>query len=417
MTRFVAWLLLLAAAPPTAEMRYFRYVRPVVAVAPGQSCLALDPALYPHAALQLADLRLYHDGVELPYALRTPEVGAMAEQTLTPLNLGMRHDDVVFDAEMPAGRYSDLVLDVRAQDFLASVKVSSKAASGHAAVELGTFTIFDFTSQRLGRSTVLHLPPSDLARLHFAMHGPLLPGNVAGLVVQRVPESKPVYRTIVQSEHFVRQGRSTTTTLIVPPHLPVDRVTFVPGSQPANFSRRVSLEVDREKGASDDAEPLSTTTYSGSLLRLHRSQDGRRIDEEQLSLEVSFAASEEASRWKVTVDNGDDAPVQFAAVRLEGLERQLCYDAVARGDTQLYYGDAALMAPRYDYANLFAAGAELGHASAGAEQANPRYVPRADNRPFSERYPRLLWVGLLFVIVLLGLIAVRSVRHEPSPSG
>ena len=72
----LALLLLLAAAgnsPGVApELRYFRYQRTIQNLPPAaqQTCFAIDPSIFTHAAPQLADLRLYQGSVETPYALR-----------------------------------------------------------------------------------------------------------------------------------------------------------------------------------------------------------------------------------------------------------------------------------------------------------------------------------------------------------
>ena len=64
------------------------------------------------------------------------------------------------------------------------------AERGAAKPSLGSYTIFDLTRQKLGRSTVLHLPESDFGILHFRIAGPIPPESVVGLSVERLP-AKP----------------------------------------------------------------------------------------------------------------------------------------------------------------------------------------------------------------------------------
>jgi len=91
-------------------------------------------------------------------------------------------------------------------------------------------------------------------------------------------------------------------------------------------------------------------------------------------------------------------------------ERDLCFDRTAGAAYALYYGDSALAAPQYDYATLFVPAADATAAQLGAEAVNPVYQPRPDERPFTEKYPALLWVALILVMVLLGAVAIRSVK-------
>ena len=50
------------------------------------------------------------------------------------------------------------------------------------------------------------------------------------------------------------------------------------------------------------------------------------------------------SKWTVTVDNGDDAPLAITEVKLEMAERRLCFDAAPGASYTMMYGDAALRA-------------------------------------------------------------------------
>jgi hypothetical protein len=139
-------------------------------------------------------------------------------------------------------------------------------------------------------------------------------------------------------------------------------------------------------------------------------QNGTRIAEERLTIDAPGMEFGTASKWKVTIDNGDDRPLALQSVRLEMLERSLCFDAAAGGQYMLYYGDPVLDSPRYDYARLFAAQANAPQAAAGPEQLNVAFHSRPDQRPFTEKHPSLLWIALVAVVLLLGVIAMRSAK-------
>lgn len=412
--RLLAALLLVAATAPSPEVRYFHYQRAVEnpSRASGQTCLVLDAAMFQHAAPQLTDLRLYQGVTETPYVIQTVAPVAESPQQIAVLNAGRRGGLTVFDAAMPEGRYSDLELAVSAHDFIATVTVSGSQAQAAAATRIGSYTIFDLRGQRLGRSTILHLPESDFRFLHFSIAGAIAPENVTGLSVARLPASQPKYVTVAESAQIKRSGHESVIEFTEPSHTPVDRIVFVPGTEPAAFSRDVQVKVSPITGppANDATEPPQPVTSAGSLLRLHRVQDGHRIDEERLSVDAPWSDFNTPTKWSVTIENGDDAPIQISSVRLEMLERDLCFEAAAGAGYALYYGDAALAAPQYDYATLFARQANAAHAVVGPEQANPAYEPRPDDRPFTEKHPTLLWIALALVVALLGLVAVRSAK-------
>jgi hypothetical protein len=318
---------------------------------------------------------------------------------------------------MPEGRYSDVDLDVTAKNFIATVAVTgSQTEGGREGTELGLFTIFDLSGQRLGRSTVLHLPPSDFRYLYFAIAGPVKPEDVAGLSVERVSE-KQTYVTVADTNQVTQKGHTTTVQFKVPANVPVERIEFVVGAELGNFSRDVMVSVTPAAAPTNESEPLAPVVGSGNLLRVHGTHDGRRIDEEDLTVDAPWGAfGSVASLWTISIDNGDDAPLALTDVRLEMAERKLCFDAAAGAAYTLYFGDAALTAPRYDYATLFAPEADAAQATLGAERENPEYRARPDGRAFTERHPGLLWVALILVVVVLGAVALRTAKEGAKTS-
>jgi hypothetical protein len=410
-----ASLLLLALMAASPEIRYFHFQRPVenLPAHAAQACMVVDGGIFTHAAAGLADLRLYRDGTETPYVVHMAALAVAAQGALSPLNKGLQGGQTVFDAELPDGHYSDLDLDVKAQNFIVTVQVSgSQKQAGGTGTKLGSFTIFDLTKQRLGRSTVLHLPESDFKYLHFRIAGPLSPEIVTGLSVVRLPESEPRYVTVAENAQVSRKEHNSVFVFTVPAHVPVDRVVFAAGAQPALFSRDVSIQVEpiQKTPATDSPRYPQMVTGSGNLLRVHSVQNGHRIDEEHLTIDAPSADFDTPAKWTITIDNGDDAPLTVKSVRLQMLERDLCFEAAGSGNYTLYYGDGALAAPRYDYATLFAPQADAAKAQAGAELANAAYESRPDERPFTEKHPALLWTALVLVIGLLGAIALGSVK-------
>jgi len=409
---------LLLAAVVAADIQYFQFERPIVAIPPqpSQTCIALDATIYGHSQPLLSDLRLYRDGKEAPYAIRFAAPAIAAAANISPLNLGERDGHVVFDAAMPQGSYNDVEMNLAAHDFIATVEVfGSQSQTGGVQTKIGSFTIFDFTREKLGRSTIVHLPESDFRYLHLRIDGPLKREDVSGLSLSRTTETKLPYVTAAETSQVTQRNHETLIEFSLPGNVPVDRVEFIPQAEPANFSRDVTVTVTPQKnnqnGERTESEP--STSY-GSILRLHGIRNGHRIDEEHLSVAPPASATTKATKWLVKVDNGDDPPLSFLSVRLQMLERTLCFDATPGANYIAYYGDPALSAPRYDYATLFTPDEKVARATFGPEKNNPDYKPRPDSGSFTERHPALLWIALVLVVVLLGGIALRSATHVSS---
>jgi hypothetical protein len=420
--RLISAALLMVFAVASPQIRYFHYQRPIQLPSQqaGQACLAIDTDVFAHAAPQLADLRLYANDLETPYIIRVATAIAGKEITYPLINAGVREGQTVFDAELPdtsglpETHYSDVELSVTAKNFIATVTVlGSHAKSGRPDTRIGDFTIFDLSRERLGRSTILHLPESNFPHLHFRIAGPLRPEDFTNLSIGHTPAVHPRYRTIAETSKATQKDHSTILTFDIPANVPVDRVVFTPGARPAAFSRDVTVSAIpiKEKPAHDQEQPPFAITTSGYLLRIHQATQGKRIDEEKLTADAPRDVFDTPSRWTITIANGDDPPVSLQSVRLEMRERTLCFDAAANTGYTLRYGDPALAAPQYDYARLFSLAASPLQATTGPEQPNPNWQARPDERPFTEKHPVLLWVALLAVIALLAGIAFRSQKQ------
>jgi hypothetical protein len=335
--------LLLLAVPATPDIRYLHYQRQVenAATRPGQTCLVLDAGIYAHAAPQLADLRLYRESTETPYVIRRDAQVDANRKSIAPLNLGLREGHTVFDAELPDAHYGDLELAITGQDFIATVTVSGgRTQTGGKETRIGSFTVFDLTRQKLGRSTVLHLPELDFRFLHFSVAGPLKPESITGLSVDRLPASQPKYQTVAESAQVTQKGHLSLLEFTVPAHVPVDRIAFMPGATPALFSREVNIRIAAVASAAstDGAEPERPVTTSGNLIRVHSIQDGHKIDEERLAIDAPWTDFTTAAKWTVTIDNGDDAPLVLERVQLQMQERKLCFEGVPAAGYALLLG-------------------------------------------------------------------------------
>src|SRR6185437_5778879 len=330
MTLRVPALLLGVFVAVTPNLHYFRYERPLLNIPAQhqQACLTLDKATFTHSGPQLSSLRLYRGDKETPYSLNYAAPAESSPETLTPLNAGLRGGVTTFDVAMPEGAYSNLDLGIATKNFIATVQVSgSQGQTSARPTKLGSYTIFDFTRQKLGRSTVLHLPLSDFRFLHFRIAGAVAPENVRGLTVLRASVGEPKYLTVAATSRVVEKGRDSIVEFSVPANTPVDRVVFEPGPGTGEFSRNVRVSVSRiaPPRASGSEFPEPSAQAFGNLLRIHRVVDGHPIDEERLAVNAPLndgfgeGFGEESrpgagTRWTVTIENGDDAPLPIGSV-------------------------------------------------------------------------------------------------------
>ena len=446
----------LSAGQPLSSPTHpnFRYQRTITLPAsptasPSQTCAILDPALFPHAGPSLRDLRLFQEATEIPYVITLSEPQqpdsdpARVFHLAQPRNLGLRHRSIVFDLEMPHRPYTDVVLDLAAQNFLATATVSGTRDPNYThQTSLGAFTLFDLTAQHLSRTTTLPLQETDLPYLHIELAISPAPGTptptpqsllkmLQGVTVPPSRDAQSLYTTAATATSFTQRNRQTLASFHLPERIPIERVSFdLAPAFKSNFSRDVHI-ADHPNTASDadrmqpkDALARSNSTdltppnpdmaseiLSGTISRVHLIQAGRDIREQQLSLPATLGSNMQTpATVKVTVDNGDDPPLPLTAIRLEMRQRKLCFNPPSASPLTLFYGDPALNAPQYDYTRLWTPSATLHTAQLGPEQLNLAYRLPPDNRPLTERHPRLLWLALLAVLCLLAAIALHPTR-------
>jgi hypothetical protein len=414
---FLLWQATPGSEPAAADPHYLRYQRTITVPAAGQSCAVISPQIFPHAAPSLKDLRLYQDGREVPYAITLSVPQQPDSDTAVVRNLGLRGRNIVFDVEMPNRPYTEIMLNLAGQDFLATATVSGTRDPNYSnQTRLGEFTLFDLTSQHLSRNTTLHLQETSLPYLHIELAISPATGNhsfvakpemVLGVTVPASREAQSLYTTAATATTIAQRGRQSVATFALPERIPIERVSFdLAPSYKANFSRDVRI-TDRPESSADSA----SENLAGTILRVHLTQAGREIRQEQLSVPATLGSNmQSAATVEVAVDNGDDMPLPIAAVRLEMRQRKICFDASAAQPLTLFYGDPALTAPQYDYARLFTPSDAMHAVQLGPEQLNPDYRDRPDARPFTERNPHLLWIALLAVICILAIVAIRSSR-------
>jgi hypothetical protein len=407
--------------PETTSPEYFRYQRLIAPSDPGQNCAVIDPQLFSRAAPSLKDLRLFRDNHEVPYAITLSEPQQPDSDTAAIRNFGLRGRKIVFDLEMPNRPYTEIDLALASHDFLATATVSGTRDPNYAnQTRLGDFTLFDLTNQHLSRNTTIHLQETSLPYLHIelavspaagasaaSLTPEALQKMVQGVTVPPSREAQSLYTTAARST-ITKRGRQSVASFVLPERIPIERVSFdLAPTYKANFSRDVHI-TDHPNGTANSA----SETLIGTILRVHLTQAGREIRQEQLSIPATLGSNMQSEATvQVAVENGDDTPLPITSIRLEMRQRKICFDASDERPLTLYYGDPALTAPQYDYARLFTLSSAVHTAQLGPEQFNAAYRDRPDARPLTERRPHLLWIILLVVICILAIIAIRSSKN------
>ena len=399
-----AWALLAVLLAGGPSISYFKCEREIGPVGTsGQHYAVVDETVWAHALPNLDDLRLYAAGQEIPYATRTMWGSRQTEQrairVLQPGTLGGKSEFVLDMSGV--SEYDRVSLTLTTKNYVAHARVEGQDdLHGAQWANLGTTTLFDLSDEKLGHNGTLQIPISTYKYLRVTLDGPVRPWDIQSATAGSERAQEAVWRDLSGDPQVTQEGKDTVLTFAVSENLPVERLSLSIDPAQGNFQREIETQSDK-----------GSTTGISQISRVHMQRDGGKIDVDRTWISLSAGSQ---GKLRAVIHNGDDAPLEITRARLQQYERRIYFDGAAGTAVSLYYGDDKLNAPVYDYAKLFQLDANAGQVQLGAEEKNSVYSRRPDDRPWSERHPAVLWTAILAAVVLLGGIAVRSIKTAAS---
>jgi Protein of unknown function (DUF3999) len=396
----------LAAAAVHPAFHYERPVQLSSATTP-ETCVVLPPDLLPHAAPMLQDLRVLAGDREIAYQLRISSDAA--EHVGRPqqiLNLGQRNGVISFDVEMTEPRYSRLLLKMARSHFSVLVHVTGIDHPGEAGVAFPEIAYSSDTPEDEPQLKLISLPESNFRYLHFEIQtlalDPVTPRDIAGVDVLTETTEAPRYMQAAVASVPQQKPHETIYEFAVPANVPLDRLSFASDDPNAVFSRTADLERYKSSAPDTATKAMPAQTQGVTLARSPKAERGPN------TIDLGLGAASYPSVVRMTMQNGDDAPVALHAVTLQMRERRLCF--LPKSDTSytVRFGDPSLGPPQYDLTPIEAAGANASVGTLGPERALTPQI--AEVRPFTERHPVMLWMALILVVGTLGVVALRSAR-------
>jgi hypothetical protein len=402
----------------SASISYFKFSREIQGVGsanPGstnqnstnQTYVVVDDALWQHSRPDLADVRLYAGSQEVPYAL-IEERGSSesAEKEVRVLQPGSIGGKTRFFLDMSGlTEYDRIILNLAAKDFVVKAEVEGQDdLHGVHWVALAQTVLYDLSSDGLGNNRTLRLPLTTYKYLRITLdgqrNGGIKPADVQGAAAAVRQEQKAVWREIGSSKNPEQHGKDTILAFSLPANVPVERVSLEIDPGQPNFRREVEVLAVQVKDGQD------VPVASGEISRVHMVRNRQKIDVEKSTLDLRTVSPE---TLKIVIHNGDDRPLKITGAHLEQYQRRI-YFQPPNGSPSIYYGDEKLEAPVYDYAKLFQQEPKAISADLGPERTNSAYTGRPDDRPWSEQHPAILWVAIVAAVLILGSIAIRSMK-------
>jgi len=396
----ILWGLLFLFVVTSSQIAYFRYERPVQSASSNsQHYVVVNEPVWEHAAAGLQDLRIYSGDKEIPYALTVENAPSETDQkALRILQPGTVLGKTQFLLDMhEVPEYDRVTLSLAAQNFVAHAHVEGQDdPHGNHWSALGTTTVYDLSDEKLGGNSTLQVPLSTFKFLRVTIDGPIKPSDVMQAVGNTVASGAIAWHDINSEPRREEQSRESVFTFSVSKNVPIERVNFALAGHQENFSRDVRIQGDNEQEIG-----------FGKITVIHLQRNAQKIDIEETSVSLSRPRS---GKYRVIIENGDDAPLRITNARLQQYERRLYFDSPVVTQLSLYYGDEKLVKPVYDYSKLFHKDPTASPLQLGAEVLNKIYTGRPDDRPWSERHPGILWVAIIGAVALLGFLAFSSMK-------
>ena len=268
-------------------------------------------------------------------------------------------------------------------------------------VQLGSTTLYDFSREGLGSNFVLKLPTSNFRYLHVTLGPGIRSQDVKGATISNLQETKTAWTPVGAKPVITSEGKNTVVRWEMSTHVPLDRVAFKVAARDVNFRRAMTL---KSVGTKPGEEIFLA---GGSISRVRITRGRNTANSELLDLDVRDA---HAGNYVLTIENGDDRPLDLEAVEPLSMERRIYFDGQGKSSLRLYYGDEKLTAPVYDYDKFFREDAGVALAQLGPSEANPQYASRPDERPWTERHQGVMWAAMVIAIAGLAVVAVRGMK-------
>lgn len=385
--------------------RYCRAIELPVTDATRLAQVRVADEVFLRSEASLEDLRVIDDqGVERPYTVFVLDAAKKTENLAATLHersfVPGEYTQAVVEIKGDAPFHNSLEIETPEQNFIEWVSVDASDDARTWRIVQERAPIFRFNKDGREGTRVVQYSDNNARYLRVRIFNGEKQFPISGVEVQRqvgggAEERVPVDVQILPDAH-APAGQSIWTADMGGRGIPVSGVHF--DVAPMEFVRCVSL------AASDDKKEWSTIS-SGQIYRFHRGEKVQQV----LTVSVSYGNAG-ARYWRITVENGNDAPLPVASVQLYTAPRHLMFEQQPGRSYTVIYGQERAEAAKYDFGERVNAEARMTAlpGKLGPEEVNATWV---DPRPWTETHAVFLWGVLLIAVIAIGFTAMQSMRR------
>lgn len=376
----------------------WKYYKEISGARGGVVKLQLDQESFAGMQKDLSDLRVVSQvGGEAPYKL-------VVEESRTDRTY---YDFRIFNNAYSEGLYQQFMVDLGAwykktpHNFIEilspeeNYKKRIEVAGGDDAESWQILTddgyIFDYTDRKgnfHGRDNTVEYPESTFRYLRIKIFSDTpFTVNGAGVYAAITKEAlETTFDASLSQKDDITTGYTYITVDLGQGGLPTRELILK--TNDTNFDRPLSI-TGYEKDPASASQKRVAGLGNGYIFRYNTSI----LQKEDLAIHYS----ETNLRYLfIEIFNGDDKPIHFTGAKIKGVLRSIIFEAQDGKSYRLYYGNAKARRPAYDIERRFP--------SLDLSRASPAGLgPQVKNRsfhealpPFSERFPSLLPLTLVF---------------------
>jgi hypothetical protein len=391
---------------------------------PGRAAIILPVSVFDQARRDLGDLRLYDgQGREVPYALRVrsarDEHQQLAVHEFNRQTNADRSVEVSLDLGGSPAEHQEVEVQTAGSDFRRRVVLEGSDNRRDWGVLVGEGWVVSFHVD--GRDIDirrLHYPAGRFRYVRVRVYPDLGKPDDAPKIV-----SAGVYHTVREPGEYVTRPAVLQPREAVPApggpgsawildlggrHVPCEKLLLeIDGGE---FVRPYQVEELPE------GEGLRQVVAGGELRRV--------AGEARKPIEVPLGREVQSRRLRLVVTDHHNPPLAIHDARYTAAARQVVFE---RGKDlvqplRLYVGSPAAEPPHYDFAGTLPAVLAPPPAAADLDPAEPNPIFQPEPKPWTERWPWLVYVVLgvagVSLLAMLGGLARSAIRrHDAAAAG
>ncbi|MEW5979209.1 MAG: DUF3999 family protein [Acidobacteriota bacterium] len=385
------------------------HFKPIQGLSSGESGLvrfSLDGEVFDRSKAGLADLRMVNDQQqEVPYVLiEEKETTHRQEYEARVFNRGVvRGSHSTLTLDLGQSLYNNrLTLHTTSENFKRKVEISGSQDGHDWVIVRDDGYIVDFSGDQKIQLTTLQYPENNFRYLLVK----ILDGGEHPLEIDRATisfvkiQTPPRQLRLCDALSREEDPKTKATVSIFDlryRHLPWDQVNITTPED--NFCRLIQIH------GSNDLQSWQRQLQS----EIYRFRTNR-YEVERRSLQFPEARHR---YLKLVIFNYDDQPLRLEKVEVQGIDKDILFEARPGRSYFLYYGNDQASTPRYDleqvknYVNL----EKVPRVQLAAARDNPRFHPSGPRKPWTERWPALFWGSLLVLAISLGAVIIRMMKR------